>query len=158
MKRKTLRLSVLTLAVTSLVLSTGCGKDDNNNNNTADMYTINATMASSQEVPTNSSTGTGTVTGTYNATNNSLQYNVSWSGLTGTATVGHFHGAAAAGSNANPIIFFNLVNNGTSGTATGTITLTDAQEVDFLAGKWYANVHTATNTGGEIRAQIIPVH
>src|SRR5215212_1067913 len=85
-----------------------CNKDDdnNNNNNNADMYTISATMNSSQEVPTNTSTATGTTTGTYNATTNSLQYSVSWSGLTGTATVGHFHGAALAGANASPIIFF----------------------------------------------------
>ena len=41
-----------------------------------------------------------------------------------------------------------------AGTATGTVTLTDAQETDFLAGMWYGNIHTAANTGGEIRGQV----
>ncbi|MEP7029817.1 MAG: CHRD domain-containing protein, partial [Pseudolabrys sp.] len=33
-------------------------------------------------------------------------------------------------------------------------TLTDAQEADMMAGKWYVNVHTANNKGGEIRGQL----
>lgn len=154
--KKTVPSLVLLFFLTALQ---SCHKDsNNNNNNTADIYNISATMNSSQEVPTNTSTGTGSTTGTYNATTNSLQYNVAWNGLTGAATVGHFHGPAAAGTNASPIIFFNLVNNGGAGTATGTIVLTDAQEADLLAGKWYSNIHTATNTGGEIRGQVVLTH
>jgi hypothetical protein len=41
-----------------------------------------------------------------------------------------------------------------SGTVSGMATLTDDQETDFLAGKWYYNIHTATYTGGEIRGQV----
>jgi hypothetical protein len=78
--------------------------------------------------------------------------------LTGTATLGHFHGPALAGANASPVITFNLVNNGTAGTASGTVVITDAQEVDLLAGKWYGNIHTAANGGGEIRGQVSAVH
>jgi hypothetical protein len=37
----------------------------------------------------------------------------------------------------------------------GTVTLTDAQMADVMAGKWYANVHTAANPAGEIRGQMI---
>jgi hypothetical protein len=59
-----------------------------------------------------------------------------------------------AGVNANPIIHFNLINNGTAGSAAATVTLTDAQETDLLAGRWYANIHTPTYTGGEIRGQL----
>jgi hypothetical protein len=36
-----------------------------------------------------------------------------------------------------------------------TATLTDAQAADMLAGKWYINVHTAANPGGEIRGQLM---
>ena len=36
-----------------------------------------------------------------------------------------------------------------------TATLTDDQIKDLQAGKWYANVHTAANPGGEIRGQVM---
>src|SRR5690349_10921194 len=107
MKQKSILLTG-TAVLASLFFLTGCENDDDPVN-TDDVYNISATMAASNEVPVNASTATGTTTGTYNATTNTLKYNVSWSGLTGQATVGHFHGPAAAGTNANPIIYFNLI-------------------------------------------------
>ena len=133
-----------------LVLLSAC--DKNNNKNTSTTYTINASMAGSQEVPAVSTSGTGNVTGTYDAATNTLTYSVTWSGLTTAATMAHFHGPAAAGTNAAVIVPFTINANGTS--ANGTTTLTDAQETDMLAGKWYSNVHTSTNPGGEIRGQV----
>jgi len=38
--------------------------------------------------------------------------------------------------------------------AEGSATLTDAQAADLTAGKYYINVHTAANPGGEIRGQV----
>jgi len=154
MKRK--HINLLVSSVFFLVVIAGCDKKDNNTTPPADMYNISATMNGAQEAPNPiTTTGTGTVTGTFNNTTNDLQYNVSWTGLTGTASVGHFHGPAATATTvASPVIYFNLVNTGTSGTATGTIKLTDTQKADLLAGKWYANIHTATNSGGEIRGMV----
>jgi hypothetical protein len=149
MKRTITLFSCLLL----LGVFTGCDKDEDENND--EMWNVSTTMSGANEVPAVTTAATGSVTGTYNATTNALQYNVTWSGLSGTATVGHFHGAALAGFNASPIIHFNLVNNGTSGTAAATVTLTEAQETDLLAGKWYANIHTGANTGGEIRGQLV---
>jgi len=37
----------------------------------------------------------------------------------------------------------------------GTAVLTDAQIADLTAGKWYANIHTQANPGGEIRGQVV---
>jgi CHRD domain len=31
---------------------------------------------------------------------------------------------------------------------------TDAQAADLMAGKYYVNVHTAANPGGEIRGEV----
>jgi hypothetical protein len=154
-----MKKTALSLALVSLLAFTSCKKDDNNTP-ADDMYNISASMTPAQETGTltGNPTGSGTTTGTYNATKNQLQYNVTWTGLTGTATLGHFHGPAAAGSNASPVITFNLINNASAGSATGTINLTDAQEADLLAGKWYTNIHTATNGAGEIRGQVTAVH
>jgi hypothetical protein len=142
--------------ITAIVL-TSCSKDDTTPQQTDEMYTINASLNAGNENPAlNTATypGTGSVSGQYNATKNQLQYSVTWSGLSGPATLGHFHGPAAAGANAPAVISFNLINSGSSGNASGTITLTDSQESDLLAGKWYANLHTAANGGGEIRGQV----
>lgn len=168
---RTIRLFAFSSLMVFMGFMYSCKKDKNNNSQTNnnppanDMYNISATASAAQETGTlnGSPTGSGTVSGTYNATTNSLQYNVAWTGLTGTATAGHFHGPALAGATAAPVITFTLVNYsdyGTSGsgTATGTVALTDVQETDLLAGKWYVNIHTATNGSGEIRGQVNAVH
>jgi hypothetical protein len=72
--------------------------------------------------------------------------------LTGPASAAHFHGPAVAGSNAGVVIPFASAASPIEGQAT----LTPLQVADLMAGKWYANVHTATNKGGEIRGQMIP--
>jgi hypothetical protein len=39
---------------------------------------------------------------------------------------------------------------------TGSLTLTDDQENDLLANKWYLNMHTTEFPAGEIRGQVVP--
>ena len=149
--------SLSLIALTGLIYS--CDKDDDNST-TNDMYNISASMSPAQETGTlvGSPSGSGTTTGTYNAATNSLQYSVTWTGLTGAATAGHFHGPALAGATALPVITFVLVNNGTAGSAAATVALNDAQEADLLAGRWYTNIHTQSNGGGEIRGQVAAIH
>jgi hypothetical protein len=79
-----------------------------------------------------------------------LTWKVTYSGLTGPATMAHFHGPAEAGKNAPVVIPFKDAASGANGSAT----LTDAQAADLMAGKLYINVHTAKNPGGEIRGQV----
>ena len=40
------------------------------------------------------------------------------------------------------------------GSFEGSATLTDEQAAELMAGKWYVNVHTAANKGGEVRGQV----
>jgi hypothetical protein len=46
------------------------------------------------------------------------------------------------------------IPNATSSPAEGSAVLTDEQAADLTAGKYYINVHTAANPGGEIRGQV----
>ena len=113
---------------------------------------LTGNMSSANEVPPNSSTGTGKADAWLDKSTNVLSWKISFSGLTGPATAAHFHGPAAAGANAGVVIPFSSSTSPLEGQAT----LTPAQAADLLAGKWYANVHTATNKGGEIRGQMLP--
>jgi hypothetical protein len=112
---------------------------------------FSATMNSASEVPPKTSAGTGDALATLDTTTKTLTYTVTFSNLTGPATAAHFHGPAMSGANAGVAV--PLGNNPTS-PIHGTATLTDAQIADLTAGKWYVNVHTAANPGGEIRGQV----
>jgi hypothetical protein len=38
---------------------------------------------------------------------------------------------------------------------TGVATINQTQAADLLAGRWYINLHTPNNPGGEIRGQVV---
>ena len=107
--------------------------------------------AQSQPTP-NDSKGTGTAEVTYDTASKTLTWTVTFDGLTGPATAAHFHGPAAPGQNAGVAL---LIGNNPTSPAKGTATLTDAQAADLAAGRWYINIHTAANRGGEIRGQVV---
>jgi len=69
-----------------------------------------------------------------------------------TATASHIH-EAAAGANGPVIVPFVKTGDNTFAAAEGA-KLTEAQYESYKAGKLYVNVHSATNPGGEIRAQL----
>jgi CHRD domain len=113
-----------------------------------------ATMSGKSEVPPTASTGSGDVLATLNTGTKQLSYTMTYMGLTGPATAAHFHGPAEAGANAGVVI---PIGTNPPSPSSGTVTLTDDQMKDLETGKWYANVHTAANKGGEIRGQMMRV-
>jgi hypothetical protein len=111
-----------------------------------------AMMDGASEVPSHAVPGKGMAMAQLDTATKTLTYNVQFSGLTGPATMAHFHGPAAPGVNAPPVIVIGMP---VSSPASGSKVLTDAQIADLNAGKWYVNVHTDANKGGEIRGQVI---
>ena len=112
---------------------------------------MKVTLDSKSEVPPNTSAGTGTADVDYDAASKKLTWTLTYSGLSGPATGAHFHGPAEAGKNAGVKV---PIPNATSSPAEGSAILTDEQAADLTAGKYYINVHTAANPGGEIRGQV----
>jgi CHRD domain len=112
---------------------------------------LKATLDGASEVPPTTSAGKGTADIDYDAATKKVTWKLTYSGLTGPATAAHFHGPAEAGKNAGVAI---AIANAISSPVDGSATLTDAQAADLLAGKYYVNIHTAANPGGEIRGQV----
>ena len=118
----------------------------------AETMTFKTKMDAGSSVPPNDSKATGSAEATYDTASKKLTYTVTYKDLTGPATAAHFHGPADAKTNAGVVV---PVKEMTPATLKGEATLTDAQAADLEAGKWYFNIHTAANKGGEIRGQVI---
>jgi len=114
-----------------------------------------AHLTAKDEVPPNASSATGDGTFRLNPATKELTWDVTFSGLSGPATAAHIHGPAAPGANAGVVVPFDPPK-APSGEITGSKMLTDAQIADLQTGKYYANIHTDANKGGEIRGQLMP--
>ena len=112
---------------------------------------MKATLDGKAEVPPNASAGKGTADIDYDPASKKLSWKLTYSGLSGPATAAHFHGPAAAGANAGVAV---PIPNAATSPVQGSATLTDAQAADLVAGRYYINIHTAANPGGEIRGQV----
>jgi len=113
-----------------------------------------AVLRGASEIPPTTTNGIGELYATLDTGTKQLSYTLSFSGLTGPAGAAHFHGPASVRENANVVV---PITGNLAGPVHAVATLTDAQIVDLVAGKWYVNVHTAANKGGEIRGQLTRV-
>ena len=143
-----------------------------------------AFLSGPNESPANASPGTGYATVFLDTMLNTMQVDISFSGLTGTTSASHIHGATA------------VAGTGTAGVATQTptftgfplgvtsgsyshlfdMTLTASYNPSYVtanggtaasaeaalfaaiaAGKTYLNIHTSAFPGGEIRGFLTPV-
>lgn len=118
----------------------------------ADSEHFTAAMNGSSEVPPTGSPGTGSVQATLDSSTRVLHYTVTFEGLTGPATMAHFHGPAPVGANAGVEV---PLGNAPSSPIRGEATLSPEQVTSLEQGKLYANVHTAKHPGGEIRGQLM---
>lgn len=112
---------------------------------------MKATLDGKSQVPPNTSAAKGTADLDYDPASKKLSWRLTYSGLSGPATAAHFHGPAEAGKNAGVAV---AIPNAASSPVEGSATLTDAQAADLMAGRYYINIHTAANPGGEIRGQV----
>jgi hypothetical protein len=110
------------------------------------------TLKGAEEVPPHAVPGTGKVIASLDTATKLFSYKVTYAHLTGPATMAHFHGPAGPGVNAPPVV--PVPASSLADPMKGSATLDDGQIADLKAGKWYFNIHTAANPGGEIRGQL----
>ena len=174
-------LIAVCLSMVVVVASPQKGKDNDNGNGRDRDNELSARLLGINEVPSVSTGATGHFKATISKDEQSIEYEINFSGLGGAVAQSHIH---IARPNVNGGIVLWLCQ-GTSrapaavaaltpecpqqGTVTGTlmaanITPVATQQIgagDFAeiialirAGAAYANVHTAPSPGGEIRGQI----
>jgi hypothetical protein len=119
----------------------------------ADSTAFVAKLSAAYELPVNASPGSGTLEASLDKQTSVLSWTVSYSGLTGPVKSGHFHGPALAGTNAGVALGFT---GSVDSPVKGSATLTASQIDELMSGKWYVNLHTAANPGGEVRGQVMP--
>lgn len=115
--------------------------------------TFRANLSGSQQVPVVATNGSGNAEVVLDTTRNTITYSISWQGLSGPALAAHFHGPAAAGSNAG--IILPLPGDNPQSPSMGQASLTAQQVQSLLSGQWYVNIHTSQNPNGEIRGQLV---
>jgi hypothetical protein len=165
---------LLCLSALAIIGMISCTDDSTEPTTTNNLVTFTATLTPAEEVPT--PTGNPTSSGTFIATldtiTNVFTYDFTFTGMTSNVNNGHIHGPADKGVAAAALLNFNTLQNATftgfgatSGNGHGTALLTSATAFSttvngdslkklLFAGKAYANIHTTTNAGGEIRGQI----
>ena len=148
-----------------------------------DRSRLDASLTGYEEIPTLSTQGVGTFDASINRGRDEIRYTLSYRGAFdavpagGTVTQAHIHLGARAFNGGIAAFLCSNLGNGPAGTppcpAEGTVsgTITPAQVVGpadqgiapaefaelvraLRAGAAYANVHTTTKPGGEIRGQI----
>ena len=149
--RKPLQL-ILCAAIVVSTLFVSCDKDDDDMNDRT--YSTTGNASGTQMNPSNTSTSTATLSGTYNVTTNLWQYNIAWSNLSATAGLVQVYGPAAIGVNGTLMFSLAITTPGVNGAASGSITLTDAQETALLANNTYYTISSTTYPSGEIRGQV----
>jgi Ca2+-binding RTX toxin-like protein len=113
-----------------------------------------AFLSGAQEVPPTPSTATGFGTVTLAGPEDQIVVALNYIGLSGNNTLTHIHAAAPRGQNAAPLIDLRVSGATADSFTTNPIAVTPAQVADLKAGRWYFNVHSTVNGGGEIRGQI----
>lgn len=145
------------LLVSSLILS-GC-KKDKTDEPVSLIKKATIQLSGAQEVPAVSTTGTGTAEISYDPSMKMITYKITWQlgSASATNTNMHFHGSDTGSDTVSSGVALAITgfSTGNNGTLSGmTVALSNAQEAQLLAGKWYVNIHSSTYGSGELRGNI----
>lgn len=116
--------------------------------------TFVAELIGPNEIPPANTPATGYAWISFDPATRTLTWTVEYAGLTGNANGAHFHGPGIRGMNAAVVL---TLGNALASPIQGTAVLTAAQAAQFVAGRWYVNIHTPRFPNGEIRGQAVPV-
>jgi hypothetical protein len=118
-----------------------------------------ARIDAGQETPPDTSHAVGTGSFAITPGRDTINYSITYYGMSGTTTAGHFHIAPAGVG--GPVVKTLTGATGAATTLIGNWTSTDATQAltqayaeSLFVGKMYVNFHTALFSGGETRGQL----
>ena len=117
----------------------------------ATLVALTTRLEGASVMPPTRSFGTAQFDAVYDPGSRLLRWKTRWSGLSGAITGVQFHAPADPGQNA-PAVLMWPAPFGTS--YEGRATITAAQAVELLAGRWYVSVYTSVYPQGELRGQL----
>jgi len=117
----------------------------------AETLTYKIPLSPANEVPPVPTRASGSADVTYDTATRVVTWSITHAGLSAAPTAAHFHGPATALENAPVLVVFM---GGLGSPIKGNATLTPDQAAQFLAGRWYINIHTPAYPGGELRGQV----
>ena len=149
------RLSLfIALCISSVLFLASCSKDNDDTNGDTQVYTTQGDATGSQQNPMVATQGSARLVGSYNASSNNWEYSISWSSLTGTASLIEFHGPADVGVNGALLFSVDIAAGGSNGAISATKTISEQQEAYLRSGQIYFTIITTAHLTGEVRGQI----
>ena len=122
----------------------------------AEEMSFKVPLSGAEEVPPVQAAARGAAKFDYDPANRIVKWTITFSGLSGPATMAHLHGPAQKGEKAPVVLWLSKQGSPADSPISGQGMLTPEQAEHFSAGRWYVNIHTQANPGGEIRGQIPP--
>jgi hypothetical protein len=120
----------------------------------AEIIKFTAALNGASETPANPSAGKGTASVALDTDAKHITWTITYAGLSGPATMAHFHGPAAAGVAAGVVV---PITGALASPIKGDAEVDDGQIGDLRGGLWYVNVHSALYPKGEIRGQLAQI-
>ena len=122
----------------------------------AEPVSFKVTLGGAEEIPPLQAAGSGVAEFDYDPASRVVKWVITHNGLSGPAMMAHLHGPAQRGEKGPVVMWLSKQGSPADSPITGQATLTPEQAEQFVAGRWYVNIHTQANPGGEVRGQVIP--
>src|SRR6476620_7367992 len=107
----------------------------------ADPVSVRVQLSGMEEVPPVQTAGSGVAEFVYDPETRTVKWVVTFGGLSGPATMAHFHGPATQGAKGPLVVWLSKQGSPADSPLTGQTILTPEQAVQFAAGQWCECAH-----------------
>src|SRR5260370_23272373 len=122
----------------------------------ADPVSVRVPLSGMEELPPVQTAGSGVAEFVYDPETRTVKWVVTYNGLSGPATMAHFHGPATQRTNEPVVVWLSKQGSPADSPLAGQTILTPEQAEQFAAGLLCGNLHHQGDPGGAIRGQGIP--